>query len=254
MFILLLFYRYYRVLRLSFFYSIYMIELLFFFGFDILEYSWINVTIGICTLTDYSVAKKHRHAVCTVHKEMINACFLVKPQNQCDDLLIGWSENHWDSLWMVWPQNHWDGLSVVYPQNHWDDLSVIWHQNHWDSFSQFDLKTDSYGLVIWFSKSPRQFLGLCLKTKRAMVYRLCHKTDRRIKTVRGTHRDLAACFTRKKVGLGFFSLASRLTEVWRRLIHVAPLPRSCEDQVKDGWVDEMYCVRLCYPPLPFSMY
>jgi hypothetical protein len=71
-----------------------MIELLLFFGFDILEYSWINVTIGICTLADYSVAKKHRHAVCTVHKEMMNTCFLVKPQNQWDDLLIGWPENH----------------------------------------------------------------------------------------------------------------------------------------------------------------
>jgi hypothetical protein len=29
---------------------------------------------------------------------------------------------------------------------------------------------------------------------------------------RGTHRDLAACFTRKQVGLGFPSLVSRLAE------------------------------------------
>jgi hypothetical protein len=28
-----------------------------------------------------------------------------------------------------------------------------------------DLKTDSSGLVIWASKSPRRFLGLGLKTK-----------------------------------------------------------------------------------------
>jgi hypothetical protein len=39
------------------------------------------------------------------------------------------------------------------------------------------LKTGSYGLVIWASKSPRRFLGLCLKIKRASVYRLHHKTD-----------------------------------------------------------------------------
>jgi hypothetical protein len=39
------------------------------------------------------------------------------------------------------------------------------------------LKTDSSGLVIWDSKSPRRFLGLGLKTMWALVYRLRHKTD-----------------------------------------------------------------------------
>jgi hypothetical protein len=28
------------------------------FGFDTLEYSWVKTTIGICTLTNYSVAKE----------------------------------------------------------------------------------------------------------------------------------------------------------------------------------------------------
>jgi hypothetical protein len=44
-------------------------------------------------------------------------------------------------------------------------------------FSDFGLKTSSSGLVIWATKSPRQFLGLCLKTKQASVCRLRHKTD-----------------------------------------------------------------------------
>jgi hypothetical protein len=35
-----------------------MIELLLPCGFDTLEYSWVKATIGICTLADYSVAKK----------------------------------------------------------------------------------------------------------------------------------------------------------------------------------------------------
>jgi hypothetical protein len=43
------------------------------------------------------------------------------------------------------------------------------------------LKIDSYDLMIWASKSPRQFLGLALKTKRAMVYQLRHKTDGRMR-------------------------------------------------------------------------
>jgi hypothetical protein len=32
-------------------------------------------------------------------------------------------------------------------------------------FLGLSLKTGSFGLVIWVSKSPRQFLGLCFKTK-----------------------------------------------------------------------------------------
>jgi hypothetical protein len=37
-----------------------MIELLLPCGFDTLEYSWVKATIDICTLADYSVAKKHQ--------------------------------------------------------------------------------------------------------------------------------------------------------------------------------------------------
>jgi hypothetical protein len=48
-----------------------------------------------------------------------------------------------------------------------------------EGFSGLGLKTVSYGLVIWASKSPRRFLGLGLKTMRATVCRLHHKTDGR---------------------------------------------------------------------------
>jgi hypothetical protein len=37
-----------------------MIELLLPYGFDTLEYSWVKATIDICTLVDYSVAKKRQ--------------------------------------------------------------------------------------------------------------------------------------------------------------------------------------------------
>jgi hypothetical protein len=43
------------------------------------------------------------------------------------------------------------------------------------------LKTDSYGLVIWASKSPRRFLGLRLKTKQTSVCQLRYKTDGRMR-------------------------------------------------------------------------
>jgi hypothetical protein len=45
------------------FYSIDMIELLLPCGFDTLKYSWVKAIIGICTLANYSVAKKHQQEV-----------------------------------------------------------------------------------------------------------------------------------------------------------------------------------------------
>jgi hypothetical protein len=59
-------------------------------------------------------------------------------------------------------------------------------------FLGLGLNTGNSGLVIWASKSPRQFLGLGLKIKWASICRLCHKTDGG-RSVRDTRRDLAAC-------------------------------------------------------------
>jgi hypothetical protein len=65
-------------------------------------------------------------------------------------------------------------------------------------FPGLGLKTGSFGLVIWTSKSPPRFLDLGLKTKQASVCRLCHKTNRE-RSARDTRRDLAACFVWKQV-------------------------------------------------------
>jgi hypothetical protein len=69
-------------------------------------------------------------------------------------------------------------------------------------FPRLGLKTGSIGLVIWSSKSPQRFLGLGLKTKQALIYRLRHKTDR-VRLAWDTHRDLLAGFAWKQVKLGF---------------------------------------------------
>jgi hypothetical protein len=65
-------------------------------------------------------------------------------------------------------------------------------------FPDLGIKTGSSGLVIWASKSLRQFLGLGLKTKQASVYRLRHKTDGG-RSARDTCRDLAASLAWKQV-------------------------------------------------------
>jgi hypothetical protein len=115
-------------------------------------------------------------------------------------------------------------------------FSLVWPQNRWLGFPGLGLKTGSSSLVIWASKSLRQFLGLDLKTKHASVCWLCHKTDGRA-TAWDTCRDLAACFVWKQVGLGFPSLASRLSEARRRVVHVAPSRRLRRSQIEDEWVD-----------------
>jgi hypothetical protein len=73
-------------------------------------------------------------------------------------------------------------------------------------FADLGLKTGIFDLVIWASKSPRQFLGLSFKIKWTSIYRLCHKTDGG-RSMRDTRRDLAVCFTWKQVWLGFSNLA-----------------------------------------------
>jgi hypothetical protein len=90
---------------------------------------------------------------------------------------------------------------------------LVYPQNHSRGFPDLGFKTGSCGLVIWPMKSARRFLGLDLKTKWAMICRLLHKTDGRIKMAWDTCRDVAACFAWKRVGLGFPSLVSRLAEV-----------------------------------------
>jgi hypothetical protein len=60
-----------------------------------------------------------------------------------------------------------------------DGLSAVWPKNHWDVFPGLGIKTGSYGLVTWSSKTPRRFLGLGLETKHAMVCLLHHKIDSR---------------------------------------------------------------------------
>jgi hypothetical protein len=108
-----------------------------------------------------------------------------------------------------------------------------------------DLKTDSYGLVIYASKSPRRFLVLGLKIKQSTVYRLRHKTVERIKTVRGTHRDLMAYYGWNQVGLGFPSLP-QTGEARQWMVHVAPSQRLHEDQAENERVDAIGCVGHCY--------
>jgi hypothetical protein len=64
---------------------------------------------------------------------------------------------------------------------------------------------------------------------------------------RDTYRDLEACFIWKQVALGFPSLASRLTDTRRCVVHVAPSGWLRRDQVENGWIDVTGYVGPCYP-------
>jgi hypothetical protein len=101
--------------------------------------------------------------------------------------------------------------SVPYTRRRRAHISWLSFKTKVDEFSGLGLKTDSCGLVIWTSKSPRRFFGLGLKTKRTVICRLRHKTDGR-RMARNTRRDLTTCFAWNQVGLGF----PRLPQNWRR--------------------------------------
>jgi hypothetical protein len=136
-----------------------------------------------------------------------------------------------------------------------DDLSVIskplgqfllvYSQTRWLRFFGLDLKTGSSDLVIWASKSLRQFLNLCLKTKRDSVCRLRHKTDGGRLTW-DTRRVLVTCLVWKKVGVEFFSLTSRLVDTWLRMVHVTSSWRSRRVEAEDGWVNVIDCIEPFY--------
>jgi hypothetical protein len=155
----------------------------------------------------YSVAERSGGwvmlcSVCIVHEEMNSTGFLVEPQNQGRRFASGLASKPLEQFSSVWPQNR------------WRQFSLVWPQNRWLGFLGLGLKADSYGLVIWTLKSPRQFLGVGLKTKQASVCRLCHKIDGGRMTW-DTRRDLV-------VTLGFSRLALRLTETRRHVVYVAP--------------------------------
>jgi hypothetical protein len=171
----------------------------------------------------YLVAERSRGrvapcAVCTWHMETRSTVFLVEPQNQGRRFMSGLASKLVATVSsglaskpgaMVFSSLTSKLVATVSPSLTSKPVVgfLVEPQNlGGGGFPGFGLKTGSSGLVIWDSKSPRQFLGLCLKTKWASVCRLRHKTDRG-RSVRDTRRDLAACFTWKQFWLGFPSLA-----------------------------------------------
>jgi hypothetical protein len=86
-------------------------------------------------------------------------------------------------------------------------------------FPGLGLKTKSYDLMVWASKSPRQFFDFSLKTKLAMVCRLRHKTDGK-RTMRGTCRDLVTLLSREASRTRVSQFASKLADERWRVVHM----------------------------------
>jgi hypothetical protein len=106
------------------------------------------------------------------------------------------------------------------------------------------------GFPVWASVPAARFGDLGLKITAVVsgfgpqnqaVYGLSVTPQNRWEGDRVEH------MSRSSGGLGFCSLASRLAEARRRLVHVAPSRRLCRGQVEDGRVDTAACVGPCYP-------
>jgi hypothetical protein len=101
--------------------------------------------------------------------------------------------------------------------------------------------------LLWIEKPGGCGLVILgLKIKRASVCRLHHKTDGG-RSACDTCQDLTACFAWKQIWLEFSSLASRLVDVRRWVVYVAPLRRLRRGQVEYGRVDATDYVGPCYP-------
>jgi hypothetical protein len=106
--------------------------------------------------------------VCTVHKEMRSVSFLVEPQPRSTVCL-------WFCLKTtrtVSPALASKLVATVFqfgPKTDGDGFSRFGLKIAGLRFPDLGLKSGSYGLVIWASKSPQRFLGLGLKIKQAMV-------------------------------------------------------------------------------------
>jgi hypothetical protein len=105
-------------------------------------------------------------AICTMHVETRSAGFLVEPQIYGQQFVSGLTSKPLGHFSPVWPQNRWRRFSPVCPQN-WRrrflrfDLKtsgggfLVKPQNQGGGgFIGLSLKTGSYNLVIWTSKSP----------------------------------------------------------------------------------------------------
>jgi hypothetical protein len=125
-------------------------------------------------------------AVCTVHVEMRSTSFMVEPQNQSRWFVSGLASDILSGLASK-------PIATVSPSLALKLVVGFWvepQNKGGGGFPGLGLKTGSNSLMIYALKSPRQFLGLRLKTKQAMVCRSCYKTDGRV-TVWNTRRDLA---------------------------------------------------------------
>jgi hypothetical protein len=119
----------------------------------------------------YSMARQLRGwvtpcAVCTLHMKTRSTGFLVEAQNQAGyGLLVVWPQNHWDSFLRFVLKIGGDGFLRFGIETGGDGFSRFGLKTGGGGFPGLGLKIGSYGLMIWASKSPQQFLGLGLKTK-----------------------------------------------------------------------------------------
>jgi hypothetical protein len=164
----------------------------------------------------YSVVRRSRGwvtlcAVCTMHKEMRSASFLVWPQNQGQRFLL------------VWPQNRWLQVSRFGPQNR-----QLW-------FSDLDLKITA--MVSW-----------CVHQNQA-GYGLSVVPQNRREDEDGIGHALRAsgllCLEASQTRVSQFGL--KTSGGVALMVHMASSRRSRGDEVVDERVDAMGCIRTCYP-------
>jgi hypothetical protein len=101
-----------------------------------------------------------RSAPCTWRRRVRVSWLSLK--TKVGGLLVFWHQNHWDGFLQFRLKTGGDGF-LWFGLKTSDNGFLVEPQNQGgEGFSGLDIKTGSYGLVIWVSKSPRRFLGLSI--------------------------------------------------------------------------------------------
>jgi hypothetical protein len=131
---------------------------------------------------------------------------------------------------------------LVEPQNQVHRVSRFGPQNQHLWFSDLGLKITV--MVSWFGPQNQEGYGFSVAPQNR------GEDD----SARGTRQDMAACFAWKQVTLGFFSLASRLVEARRWVVHVTSLWKLHRVKAEDEQVDATGCVGPFYPKIIVLVY
>jgi hypothetical protein len=188
--------------------------------------------------------------VCTLHVEMRSVGFLVEPQNQGRWFIGGLTSKQLGRFLPVWPQNRWRRFLLVWSENRW---WVSWLSIKTKVATGFKVCASKLTAMIWWFDAQNHHNGFLVCVSKPSGLRFVGYVTKPIEDrVGARHASRSSSLLRlEECRARVFQFASKLAEMWRRVVYVAPSRRSRDNQVEDGWIDAMGYVGPFYPKSSF---